>query len=113
MHRPLVEIGGLAFEFLDAILQTDDVRAKVGGELDVVDIAQHRDAQLARDLADEAHHLARELRVPVLCNIHDVKLATEFCTRIIGLQDGIKKFEGTPTDLDERAMHDIYAFEVL
>jgi len=42
-----------------------------------------------------------------------VKLATEFCTRIIGLQDGVKKFEGRPAELDERAMHSIYAMEVL
>jgi len=71
------------------------------------------DPKIAREVMGLIREVARELRVPVLCNIHDVKLATEFCTRIIGLQDGIKKFEGTPTDLDERAMHDIYAFEVL
>jgi phosphonate transport system ATP-binding protein len=57
--------------------------------------------------------IARERRIPVLCNIHDVKLATEFCSHIIGLQDGVKKFEGRPAELNERAMHDIYALEVL
>jgi phosphonate transport system ATP-binding protein len=57
--------------------------------------------------------IARERRIPVLCNIHDVKLATEFCSHIIGLQEGAKKFEGSPAELDERAMHTIYALEVL
>jgi phosphonate transport system ATP-binding protein len=57
--------------------------------------------------------MARELHVPVLCNIHDVELATEFCTRVIGLQDGRKKFEGNPGELDKRALQDIYAMEVL
>ena len=71
------------------------------------------DPKIAREVMGLIREVARELRVPVLCNIHDVKLATEFCTRIIGLQDGITKFEGKPADLDERAMHDIYAFEVL
>jgi phosphonate transport system ATP-binding protein len=71
------------------------------------------DPKIAREVMGLIREIARELRVPVLCNIHDVKLATEFCTHVIGLQDGVKKFEGRPSDLDERAMHDIYALEVL
>jgi phosphonate transport system ATP-binding protein len=71
------------------------------------------DPKIAREVMGLIREIAGELRVPVLCNIHDVKLATEFCTHVIGLQDGIKKFEGSPAELDERAMHDIYALEVL
>ena len=57
--------------------------------------------------------MAAEFHVPVLCNIHDVDLACDFCTRVIGLQDGVKKFEGTPAELDKAALQDIYAMEVL
>ena len=71
------------------------------------------DPKIAREVMGLIREVARERRIPVLCNIHDVKLATEFCTHVIGLQDGVKKFEGRPADLDERAMHDIYALEVL
>jgi len=71
------------------------------------------DPKIAREVMSLIRDIARELRVPVLCNIHDVRLATDFCTHIIGLQDGIKKFEGRPDELDERAMQDIYALEVL
>jgi len=71
------------------------------------------DPKIAREVMGLIREVARERHIPVLCNIHDVKLATEFCTHIIGLQDGIKKFEGSPAELDERAMHDIYALEVL
>jgi phosphonate transport system ATP-binding protein len=71
------------------------------------------DPKIAREVMGLIREIARELRVPVLCNIHDVKLACEYCTHVIGLQDGVKKFEGRPGDLDERAMHDIYALEVL
>ena len=46
--------------------------------------------------------IAREFHIPVLCNIHDVELACDFCTHVIGLQDGIKKFEGPPAELDKR-----------
>jgi len=71
------------------------------------------DPKIAREVMGLIREVARELRVPVLCNIHDVKLAKEFCTHVIGLQDGVKKFEGRPQELDERAMHEIYALEVL
>ena len=56
---------------------------------------------------------ARERHIPVLCNIHDVELACAFCTKIIGLQDGVKKFEGPPDKLDKAALQEIYAMEVL
>ena len=49
----------------------------------------------------------------MLCNIHDVDLACDFCTRVIGLQDGVKKFDGPPAELDKAALQDIYAMEVL
>jgi phosphonate transport system ATP-binding protein len=57
--------------------------------------------------------LAREYRVPVLCNIHDVQLATEFCNRVIGLQDGVKKFDGSVAAMDRPRLDEIYALEVL
>jgi len=57
--------------------------------------------------------IAREFRVPVLCNIHDVDLALEFCTRVLGLQDGVKKFDGPPSQIDKHVLGDIYAMEVL
>ena len=48
--------------------------------------------------------IAREFDVPVLCNIHDVQLATEFATKIIGLQDGAKIFEGPTAALDRKKL---------
>jgi phosphonate transport system ATP-binding protein len=71
------------------------------------------DPKISREVMSLIREMARELHVPVLCNIHDVELATEFCTRVIGLQDGSKKFEGNPGELDKRALQDIYAMEVL
>ncbi len=51
--------------------------------------------------------------MPALCNIHDVQLAKEFCNRIIGLQDGYKKFDGETSTLKDSDLEDIYAMEVL
>ena len=71
------------------------------------------DPKISREVMHLIREIAREFHVPVLCNIHHVELATEFCTHIIGLQDGVKRFEGKPSQLDKHALHDIYAMEVL
>jgi phosphonate transport system ATP-binding protein len=71
------------------------------------------DPKISRDVMRLIQGLAQEYRVPVLCNIHDVQLATEFCNRVIGLQEGIKKFDGPVAEMDRRALDEIYAAEVL
>lgn len=71
------------------------------------------DPKISREVMGLIREIAREFGVPVLCNIHDVDLACEFCTRVIGLQDGMKKFEGSPAQLDKQALREIYAMEVL
>ena len=54
-----------------------------------------------------------EFGVPVLCNIHDVQLAMEFCNKIIGLQDGVKMFDGPTSTMNKERLDEIYAMEVL
>jgi phosphonate transport system ATP-binding protein len=71
------------------------------------------DPKIAREVMTLIREVAREFRIPVLCNIHDVDLALEFCTRVIGLQDGVKKFDGPPGSIDKHVLADIYAMEVL
>jgi phosphonate transport system ATP-binding protein len=71
------------------------------------------DPKISREVMGLIREIAREFHIPVLCNIHDVELATEFCTHVIGLQDGVKKFEGRPGELNAQALHEIYAMEIL
>ena len=71
------------------------------------------DPKISREVMGLIREMAREFHIPVLCNIHDVDLACDFCSHVIGLQDGIKKFDGPPAELDKRALQDIYAMEVL
>lgn len=71
------------------------------------------DQKISREVMTLIREVAGEFGVPVLCNIHDVDLACDFCSRIVGLQDGVKKFEGLPGALDKNALNDIYAMEVL
>ena len=52
------------------------------------------DPKISREVMGLIQDIARELNVPILCNIHDVQLAMEFCNKIIGLQDGVTMFAG-------------------
>jgi phosphonate transport system ATP-binding protein len=63
------------------------------------------DPKISREVMTLIREIAREF--------HDVDLACDFCTRVIGLQDGLKKFDGPPAELDKAALQDIYAMEVL
>jgi phosphonate transport system ATP-binding protein len=71
------------------------------------------DPKISRDVMGLIRDLATEYKVPVLCNIHDVQLATEYCNRIIGLQDGFKKFDGETATLTRQDLDKIYEREVL
>jgi len=71
------------------------------------------DPKISREVMELIRSIATELKVPVLCNIHDVQLAKEFCNKIIGLQDGNKMFDGPTETLHQNSLDEIYAMEVL
>lgn len=71
------------------------------------------DPKISREIMGLVKQMATELNVPCLCNIHDVQLATEFCNKIIGLQDGYMKFNGPTAELSKDRLNEIYAMEVL
>ncbi|MGF1609635.1 MAG: phosphonate ABC transporter ATP-binding protein [Kiloniellales bacterium] len=71
------------------------------------------DPKISREVMSLIKEVATEFDVPVLCNIHDVQLATEFCNKVIGLQDGVKKFDGPTEQMNRRTLEEIYAMEVL
>jgi phosphonate transport system ATP-binding protein len=71
------------------------------------------DPKIAREILGMIKEIAGEFGVPVLCNIHDVQLAMEFCNKIIGLQDGVKMFDGPTETMSKARLDEIYAMEVL
>lgn len=71
------------------------------------------DPKIAREVMGMIKKMSEEAGVPVLCNIHDVQLALEFSNKVIGLQDGVKKFEGPTRDVDQGTLEEIYAMEIL
>ncbi|MDA3788366.1 MAG: phosphonate ABC transporter ATP-binding protein [Desulfobacula sp.] len=71
------------------------------------------DPKIAREVMGMIRTMSQDMDVPVLCNIHDVQLALEFSNKVIGLQDGIKKFDGPTKDVDKATLDGIYAMEIL
>ncbi len=71
------------------------------------------DPKISREVMALIVEIAKEYKVPVLCNIHDVTLAMEFCNKMIGLQDGVMMFDGPTSSMNEERLNDIYAMEVL
>lgn len=71
------------------------------------------DPKIAREVMGMIKTMSEELDVPVLCNIHDVQLALEFSNKVVGLQDGIKKFDGPTHQVDKATLEEIYAMEIL
>ncbi len=44
----------------------------------------------------------------IICNLHTLDTARQFCDRVIGMRDGKVVFDGTPAELTEAAARDIY-----
>jgi phosphonate transport system ATP-binding protein len=55
----------------------------------------------------------REDGLTVLCNLHHLATAKQYCHRIIGMQDGQVVFDGTPDDLTPEKANEIYGNEGL
>jgi phosphonate transport system ATP-binding protein len=51
----------------------------------------------------------RTRRITVICNLHNVGHARDFCRRIVGLRAGSVVFDGTPDDLTHGAASELYA----
>jgi phosphonate transport system ATP-binding protein len=66
------------------------------------------DVELAAEVMRDLARVARDEGVPTLISIHAVDLATAFADRIVGIAGGEVVFEGTPLDLDQRALDRVY-----
>ena len=66
------------------------------------------DPKISRDVMGLIRSLASELRIPTLCNIHDVRLALDYCNRVIGMQGGVKKIDTATEGLREADLDDVY-----
>jgi len=69
------------------------------------------DPATALGLMDLFRELNRRHGKTVLVNLHQVALARRYFARIVGLQGGRVVFDGSPAELDETRLRDIYGPE--
>jgi phosphonate transport system ATP-binding protein len=69
------------------------------------------DPVLAHSIMQYLEQLNREDKVTVICSLHYLDLIQRYATRVIGLKDGVKVFEGLPTDIDRARFKEIYGEE--
>jgi phosphonate transport system ATP-binding protein len=67
------------------------------------------DPKTSEQIMELLRSLSRELRLPVLINIHNVAEAKAFTDRIVGMRYGRIIFDDLPDKLDDAAMERIYS----
>lgn len=71
------------------------------------------DPKSSRTIMEYLRWAADDLGIACLVNLHQIDYAIEFSDRIIGLSHGKLVFDGTPDELDAKAIADIYGSEVI
>jgi phosphonate transport system ATP-binding protein len=69
------------------------------------------DPKTSRKIMRLIQTACRDRSLPAIVNLHDVNLAQNFCSRIIGLKAGLVVFDGKPEELTEERLTEIYGAE--
>jgi phosphonate transport system ATP-binding protein len=60
---------------------------------------------------DSLLRLNRHFGITVICNLHDLDIARDYCGRLIGMAQGRVVFDGVPEALTESAARELYGLE--
>ncbi len=69
------------------------------------------DPVLAHSILQYLEELNKSDGVTVICSLHFLDLVHRYATRVVGLKDGIKVFEGFPNEIDRVRFKEIYGEE--
>ncbi|MGO2236452.1 phosphonate ABC transporter ATP-binding protein [Marinomonas sp.] len=120
-----------AFELLDAVGLTEHAKKRAdslsGGQRQRVGIARavmqnprilladeptsSLDPKTAVEIMELLERFSAEKNIPALVNIHDVKLASRFAKRMIGMSNGVVVYDGPPESITDEHLKQIYGGE--
>ena len=120
-----------AFELLDAVGLTEHASKRAdslsGGQRQRVGIARavmqnpkilladeptsSLDPKTAVEIMELLERFSAEKNIPALVNIHDVKLASRFAKRMIGMSNGVVVYDGPPEGITDEHLKQIYGGE--
>lgn len=69
------------------------------------------DPRNARVVMDALRRINREQGITVLCNLHHLDTAREYCDRIVAMQSGRVVFDGAPAELTAARVRDVYGVD--
>ena len=69
------------------------------------------DPRNAAHVMDSLKAINREDGITILCNLHTLDTARQYCDRIVGMAKGRIVFDGAPADLTPAAVREIYQVE--
>lgn len=69
------------------------------------------DQKSAKKVMEVLEKVNKEYGVTILANLHHLEVAKEYCSRVIGVNNGEIVFDGKPSQLTEKIIEKIYAGE--
>jgi phosphonate transport system ATP-binding protein len=69
------------------------------------------DPVLAHSIMQYIEKLNKEDDVTVVCSLHYLDLVQRYATHVIGLKDGVKVFEGLPSEINRAKFKEVYGEE--
>lgn len=69
------------------------------------------DPRNTRAVMDALKTINQEFGITVLCNLHSLDIAREYCDRLVGLTAGQVVFDGSPVQLTEPFVRQLYGVE--
>lgn len=69
------------------------------------------DPVLAHSILQYLEQLNKKDGITVICSLHFLDLVHRYATRVIGLKDGVKVFEGLPQEIDRKRFKEVYGEE--
>jgi len=71
------------------------------------------DPKSSKVIMDYLHKITKEMGITCIVNLHQVDVAMEYSDRIIGVSSGEILFDGTPQNLTQEMLNEIYQSEEL
>src|ERR1700694_4064107 len=69
------------------------------------------DPRNTRVVMDALLRINKHFGITVICNLHSLDLAREYCGRIVGMAAGSLVFDGAPATLTDAAARELYGLE--
>jgi phosphonate transport system ATP-binding protein len=69
------------------------------------------DPRNTKIVMDSLQKLNKQHGITVICNLHDLDIAKDYCSRLIGMAQGRIVFDGAPDQLTESVARELYGLE--